>query len=1059
NHPVLAVLRGSAVNQDGASNGLTAPNGPSQQRVIRQALANAGLSPDQVDLVEAHGTGTALGDPIEAQALIATYGQDRPADQPLHLGSIKSNMGHTQAAAGVAGVIKVVEAMRHGVMPRTLHAEQPSTKVDWEAGAVELLTEPRAWPLGERPRRAGVSSFGIGGTNAHVIVEEAPGLPVADTGSPELARAALPFTLSARSAAALREQAARLRAHLTAHPDASLPDIAHALVTARASFEHRAVVAAAGREELLTALDHIADGTEPLTGPARSGGTTGFLFTGQGAQRLGMGQELYNTHPVFAARFDQVCAELDRWLDRPLREVVWGEDAQLLDQTAYTQTALFAVEVALFALLDSWGVRPQYLAGHSIGELAAAHVAGVWTLPDAARLVAARGKLMQALPTGGAMTAIEAAEDEVTPHLTEGVDIAALNGPRSIVISGETTAVEALSERFATQGRRISKLRVSHAFHSALMEPMLREYATVAAQLAYHEPTIPVVSTVTGTLTTTELTNPVYWIRQVRAAVRFTDAVQTLADNGVTTLLEIGPDAVLTAMAQQTTEDTTAIPTQRRDRDENTTLLAALGTLHTTGVPVNWATAFTGLHTQHTDLPTYPFQHEPYWWTTQDYVAATPWMGTASSEVAAAGLDAADHPLLGAVVPLPDSGALLTGRLSVEAQPWLADHRIGDAILFPGTGFVELALHAGRQVACAALAELDLHSPLVLPDQGGVQVQVAVGRDDENGDRTVTVHSRAEDSGVWTLHAQGLLSQKPEPADTVTDLAQWPPAGAEPLPLEGAYELLHDQGYAYGPEFRGLTAAWRRGDDTFAEVALPEDARARAGGFGLHPALFDAAMHAVILADEEETGTLLPFSWSGVSVRRSGLGALRVHLARPTKDSLSITLADTEGTPVASVRSLGLRPVAPAALGGGGGALHRIDWLPLASPASSAVGMPAEVALWDAVRGTGEVPETVVLPCAPRSGDVPAGVRAGLGRVLGALQEWLADDRFTDSRLVVVTSGAVAHPEITDLAGAPIWGLVRAAQAENPGRITLADLDDLTTLPHILGAVVASGEP
>ncbi|MGW1179596.1 acyltransferase domain-containing protein, partial [Kitasatospora sp. NPDC002543] len=356
---------GTAVNQDGASNGLTAPNGPSQQRVIRKALTTAGLTTADIDLVEAHGTGTRLGDPIEAQALIATYGQGREDGAPLWLGSIKSNMGHAQAAAGVAGVIKVVEAMRHGVMPPTLHAEQRSSQVDWEAGAVELLTESRAWPLGDRPRRAGVSSFGLSGTNAHIIIEGVPAPEAAMVDVQEPDGTALPFVLTARSADALRDRAAGLREHLTAHGDLRLLDVAHSLVGTRTSFEHRAVVAAAGREELLTALDRIADGTEPLTGPARPGGTTGFLFTGQGAQRLGMGQELYNAHPVFAARFDEVCTELDRWLDRPLREVIWGEDSDLLNQTAYTQTALFAVEVALFALLDSWGVRPQYLAGHS----------------------------------------------------------------------------------------------------------------------------------------------------------------------------------------------------------------------------------------------------------------------------------------------------------------------------------------------------------------------------------------------------------------------------------------------------------------------------------------------------------------------------------------------------------------------------------------------------------------------------------------------------------------------------------------------------------------------
>ncbi|MEU3574437.1 type I polyketide synthase, partial [Kitasatospora sp. NPDC036755] len=1050
-HPVLAVIKGSAVNQDGASNGLTAPNGPSQQRVIRKALTAAGLTTADVDVVEAHGTGTRLGDPIEAQALIATYGQNRPADQPLHLGSIKSNLGHTQAAAGVAGVIKVVEAMRHGVMPPTLHAEQRSSQVDWEAGAVELLTEPRAWPLGDRPRRAGVSSFGLSGTNAHVIIEgvERAEEPLAAAGSPE---PLVPVVLTARTSAALRDQAARLGSRLRNNDGLRIVDLAHTLATARTVFEHRAVVAAAGREELLTALDRIVDGTEPLAGAARSGGTTGFLFTGQGAQRLGMGQELYATYPVFAARFDEVCTELDRWLDRPLREVIWGEDSDLLNQTAYTQTALFAVEVALFALLQSWGVQPQYLAGHSIGELAAAHVAGVWSLPDAARLVSARGKLMQALPGGGAMIAVEATEDEISSHLTDGVDIAALNGPRSVVISGEATAVEALAERFATDGRRTSKLRVSHAFHSVLMEPMLAEYATVAAQLAYNEPTIPLVSTVTGTLATTELTDPQYWVNQVRATVRFTDAVHTLTDHGVTTLLEIGPDAVLTAMAQQTTEHTTAIPTQRRDRDETRTLLTALGTLHTHGTAVNWTKAFTGLDARHTDLPTYPFQHERFW---VNAVSTT-------TDVSAAGLDATDHPLLGAAALLPDSSVLLTGRLSVDSHPWLADHRIGDTILFPGTGFVELALHAGRQADCEVLSELALQAPLVLPERGGVSVQVAVGVLDGNGDRAVTVHSRGDDSGVWTLHAQGLLNGRATARASHADLTAWPPAEAEQIDLTDAYAALNELGYGYGPVFQGLKAAWQRGDETFAEIVLPESEQELGGLFGLHPALFDAAMHARLLSGDGDNGgrAVLPFLWNDVSIHAVGATTLRVRIASTGQDSMSLAMADAAGVPVLTVASVLGRPVASGQLDAVKAAppLLAVEWAPITVDTTDTT-TPSAIT-WDDLPTNGdELPSVIVLPCAPQSGDVPAGVRAGLGRVLDALQAWLADDRFTDSRLVVVTSGAVAHPEITDLTGAPIWGLVRATQAENPGRITLADLDDLTTLPQMISAVVACGEP
>ncbi|MFX0574271.1 SDR family NAD(P)-dependent oxidoreductase, partial [Nocardia nepalensis] len=546
-HDVLAVIAGSAVNQDGASNGLTAPNGPSQRRVIRQALANAGVSPVDVDVVEAHGTGTTLGDPIEAQALLATYGQGRDADRPLWLGSLKSNIGHAQAAAGVGGVIKMVMAMRHGLLPRTLHVDAPSTKVDWSEGHIRLLTEAVPWPEVDRPRRAGVSSFGISGTNAHVIIEQAPVPTVEPEPVVKSAPAGglLPWAVSARSAEALAAQADRLASHVGEHDPI---DIGFSLASTRSVFEHRAVVVAGDRAGLLAGVGVVAAGAQApgvVSGRVLAG-STGVVFSGQGAQWAGMATELRAAFPVFGDHFDAIVAELDPLLEQSVSLSDALADDELVDRTVFAQAGLFAFEVALYRLLESWGVRADVVAGHSIGEIAAAHVAGVLSLSDACVLVAARGRLMQALPAGGAMVAVGASEPDVMPLLAgvDGVSIAAVNGPSSVVLSGIEDDVLAVVARCTERGWRTHRLRVSHAFHSALMEPMLAEFASVIEGLTFGRPSIALVSTVTGARVTEEMSDSAYWVGQVRDTVRFADAVAAMADLGVARFAEVGPDAV-----------------------------------------------------------------------------------------------------------------------------------------------------------------------------------------------------------------------------------------------------------------------------------------------------------------------------------------------------------------------------------------------------------------------------------------------------------------------------------------------------------------------------------
>jgi acyl transferase domain-containing protein/NADP-dependent 3-hydroxy acid dehydrogenase YdfG/acyl carrier protein len=1191
-HQVLSVVRGSAVNQDGASNGLTAPNGPSQRRLILQALTNAGLSAGDVDVVEGHGTGTTLGDPIEAQALLATYGQ-RSEGCPLWLGSVKSNIGHTQAAAGVAGVIKMVMAIGHGVLPKTLHVDRPSGQVDWSAGAVQLLTETVPWPAGDRPRRAGVSSFGVSGTNAHVIIEQpvpAPETNVGNgTGRPvEISQAGVsnsvdgssqvdgrdsadsegcdgrvvrigevvPLVVSGRSLDGLRGQAERLLERVSGDPELRLADVGLSLAAGRAAFERRAVVVGRDRGQALAGLRGVARGAPALgvlEGVAcdRDGGVV-FVFPGQGSQWPEMAVELLDGSEVFAQGIAACERALARYVDWSLTDVLRGRpDAPSLERVDVVQPVLFGVMVALAGLWRACGVRPHAVLGHSRGEIAAAHVAGALSLDDAARVVAVRSRALTELSGRGGMVSVALPAGEVElrlDHWRDSISLAAVNGPTAVVVSGEPEALEGFLLECAESGIRARSIAVDYAAHSAQVEAIRDALLDECLEIVPQAGEIPFYSTVTGGVLDGAQLGAEYWFRNLRETVRFELAARSVLRDARRAFIEVSPHPVLSAGVQETVEDelgdgeegaeVVVVGSLRRGDGGPGRFLESLGEAWTRGVEVDWVRVFEGSGAVRVGLPRYAFQRKRYWLD-----------APAFGGLAAAGLGAADHPLLSAAVVLADGeGWLFTGRLSLSATPWLSDHVVMGAVLVAGTTFVEMALYAGRQVGCEVLRTLVIEAPLLLDERNGVQVQVLLGGLGDEGERRVSIYSRPEsaaedalEDAAWTRHADGILGPVERtaldgvaaPNEQLAAFASeaWPPPSAVPAPVEEMYDRMAALGLDFGPSFTGVTAAWRRGDEVFAEVRLAEDQRSQAAMFGVHPGLLDASLQSVgvRLLDEDAPAVnqiMTPFAWSGVRLYAGGADALRIRTSLQAEGAISLLAADERGLPVMSIDSLVLRAVSrehiERASGGRGDSLYRLGWsaipvtdqatwqpvligpaqTPLAGALETAAGglrVHADLeALCEAANGEAGIPEVVLVDCtggrfgsatagAPgasadmegasaemagatargplRVGDAPdvvAAVHAAVHETLELAQRWLADERLVASRLVLLTSGAVAvraDEDVPQLAAGAVWGLARSAATENPGRFALIDLDEQEPSFMALGAALASGEP
>ena len=1130
-HPILAVIAGSAINQDGASNGLTAPNGPAQQRVITQAVANAGLTHDQIDIVEAHGTGTTLGDPIEAGALHATYGHHHTPEHPLWLGSIKSNIGHTQAAAGVAGVIKMIQAITHATMPPTLHVDAPSPHIDWSTGTLQLLTAPVPWPDTGHPRTAAVSSFGISGTNAHLILQQPPTTDTSiDTDTSgidiDIDAGVVVWPISARTAAALCAQAVRLGEYLSSHPGLDPIDVAYSLATTRTHHPYRATITTivgddgqgggddgdGGGQDVLAALGALADDApHPLlnTGvvPPHGSGKTVFVFPGQGSQYPGMGVELYRQFPVFADALDECDAALQPFTGWSVLAVLRGEpDAPSLERVDVVQPVLFSVMVSLAALWRWVGITPDVVIGHSQGEIAAAHVAGVLTLSEAAAVVAVRSRVLTGVAGAGAMASVLLAQEPLTRLLArwEGrITVAAVNGPANAVVSGDTAAITELLSVCDRESIDARAIPVDYPSHSPHIQHIRDQFLAELPDLAPQPSTIPMYSTVDGqphdsAYDTTTMTAD-YWYRNIRHTVRFYDTVTTLLAGGEHVFVELSAHPVLLAAITDILEHSggdireghrgggAVVATLRKDRPDAVGFAAALGQLHCHGVSACWDVLYP--QGRAVRLPTYAFQHQRYW------------LLPTAGDLSGANRTHPAHRLLDTVTELAeDRGWVFSGQISPRTHPWLSDHAIDAAVLFPGTGFAELALHVADHLGYPSVSELIVHTPLLLTEHAATDLQITLTDADDTGRRSLSIHSRPQslhdttigDGAGWVLHATATLTPTtalPDPHRLALTPTQWPPAGAVAIDVDTFYEELAAQGYDYGPTFQGVRRLWRdhsASEVVYAEVELPDDTDI--DGYGIHPALLDAALHPMFSlsdsgtdsTDETDGQVRLPFAFTGITLHATHATRLRVQLTRTGVDTLTVHTSDTSGVPVAVIDTLITRAVTPHTLHSPStattGLLH-LTWPPhTPTPTGTAAGIDAprcrvwtehpdqlpscldDLATHPDLATAAAQAEMVVWPVPVATDDeiaaaentstgMPSRIHALTRHTLRLLQDWISHPDTAGRRLVLVTRHAVSispHDRAPDLAHAAVWGLARSAQNEHPGRIAVLDTDEHT---------------